>query len=395
MAKQGKTSMTTATTTAITHHSENGSHPSVNAQIFARLPEDEQTRLLAMIAQERGADEQGAEGDTPTWRVCTLEDAYRPRPPVRYIVKPLIAEGSLNMLFGIPGNMKSFLQADLALCVAGGRRWLTLPDGSGGMETTQTPVLWVDHDNGRRRSDDRFQAIGKAYDLPADAPFHYVSMPHPPLNLSDTTSAMMLTDHVRELAAGLVVIDNLGLAAGDVDENSNGMAAVMSNLRSLAEDTGAAVVVIHHQRKTSDKDTQINTIRGHTSISAALDLALHVTREINSLTLIPVKSRDVDVLITAAEFSFEHKPGTNELAQARYFGQRIVDSSSKMAIKQAILECLLNGAQVSQSALVKTVKEAGITAGTNAIRAMIDEMAAQDELTQATGKRGAKLYAIA
>ncbi len=43
---------------------------------------------------------------------------------MEYIAGRLFALPSLNILYGAPGTLKSFLLADLAVCVAGGLEWL-------------------------------------------------------------------------------------------------------------------------------------------------------------------------------------------------------------------------------------------------------------------------------
>ena len=382
-----------------------GAAVSVNLQIFGRLSEEQQAALLAQAARERvngngpGRGDDAAGDAGPAWVIRTLADAYAPRPPISYLVEKFLPEGCLAMFFGTPGGFKSMLLADLAVCVAGGARWLPLPDGSGGRATKAAPVFWVDCDNGRRRTDARFEALAKARRLAGDAPLFYVSMPHPALDLTDPESFFLLADHVRRHQVKLVILDNLGLISGDVEENSSAMAGVMGSLRRLAEDAGAAVVIIHHQRKTADKDQAINVIRGHSSISASLDLAVHVGRDVaESVTgamLIPVKMRDSDIPIMAADFAYEHLPGTDgELSEARFFGRRLVDTGSKQAIRRAVLTALFDGRPVNQSDLVAAVKDAGITAGVNIIRQEIDYLVAAGDVTETRGKHNAKLFCI-
>jgi hypothetical protein len=389
-----------------TIEANNSPEYSTNDLIWERLPEETKAALLAASAQQRGVNGSGPEtagSDAQAinpWlaQMRTLADAYKPRSPLRYLVEKMIPEGSLSMFFGVPGGFKSMSLADLAVCVAGGRRWLALPDGGGGWATTAVPVLWIDCDNGKRRTDMRFDAIGKAHGLPDNSPLYYLSMPHPGLNLADINSAMILHDAVKAVNAGLVIIDNLGLIAGDVDENNSKMSTVMGELRRLIENTGAAVIVLHHQRKTADKDQQMNVIRGHSSIAASLDLAVHIGRDItdrdsrNVAVFLPVKMRDGDVPMMAAEFSYCHGETTNDLAEARFFGRAMVDTNSRHAVKQAIMTALYGGVRLNQKDLLAAVKEEGITAGVNTIRNMIENMVLKGELTEATGERNAKLY---
>lgn len=256
----------------------------------------------------------------------TLYHAYEEREPTRYIVDKFFALGSLNVVYGAPAVMKSMLMADLCTAIVAGLEWLPGCDGNGrGILTEKMPVLWLDMDNGKRRTDERFDALSRARKLPADSQLYYLSMPMPPLTLADDDAIAALIRMVRDvIKAGMVVIDNLGLVTGDIEENSAAMAQIMGYLRILAERTNTAVVVIHHQRKggAAQGGRAGDALRGHSSIEAALDLALHVVREPSSpeLTIQSTKTRGVDVPTVTARFNFEHRPGTNDLATAWFDG---------------------------------------------------------------------------
>lgn len=256
----------------------------------------------------------------------TLQHAYKKREPTEYIVDRFFSLGSLNIVYGAPAVMKSMIVADLSACIVAGHEWLPGCEGQGrGILTEKMPVLWLDMDNGKRRTDERFDSLSKARKLKVDAPLYYLTMPMPPLTLADDDAIAALIILARdELKAGMIVIDNLGLVTGDVEENSAGMAQIMGYLRILAERTNAAVVVIHHQRKGSATNSSRagDALRGHSSIEAALDLALHVVREPDSkdVTIRSTKTRGVDVPTVTATFNYEHRPGTNDLALAWFSG---------------------------------------------------------------------------
>src|SRR5690606_12673875 len=104
------------------------------------------------------------------WNIRTLTDAYRPRPPVEYLVEGLFPTPSLNIVYGSPGTLKSMVLADMCICVAAGLPWLmpiTTNQGNT-FGVTQAPILWIDLDNGARRSDERFEALARSRDLDAD-----------------------------------------------------------------------------------------------------------------------------------------------------------------------------------------------------------------------------------
>ncbi len=49
------------------------------------------------------------------WQFRTLVDAYQPREPTRYLVDGVIPEGTLGILFGPPGGMKTMVCNDSSL----------------------------------------------------------------------------------------------------------------------------------------------------------------------------------------------------------------------------------------------------------------------------------------
>ena len=334
------------------------------------------------------------------WQIRTLAHAYQKREPTRYVVEGYLSEGSLNILYGPPAAMKSMLLADLCACVVAGSDWLPGTSGNGrGIKTNQAPVFWVDMDNGTRRTDERIDAVSRAHKLPEDAPFNYVSMPMPPLNVADLDMMIYLKGVIRELGAKLTIIDNLGLITGEIEENSAAMAMVMGYLRQIAEGTGTAMVVIHHQRKGGANGGRAgDALRGHSSIEAAIDLALHAVREANSnqVSLRSTKTRGVDVPNAVMEFSYEHVPGTNDLSNA-YFTSVAVRQNS-LLLKQALLSFAEGNSPrgIPKNRLRELVYEdLGGEFSHGKIRAEMEHLVeVTGELDIIEGRQGAKLVVI-
>ena len=260
------------------------------------------------------------------WSFYTMGDAYERQGEVEYVIDPLFARPSLNILYGAPNSLKSFLLADAAVCVASGQRWLKSPSQENdiGFETKQAAVLWLDFDNGNLTTHNRFSALGRAYETAPTAPLNYISLPDPTLNASNANHIDELVGHARRLQAHLIIIDNLGRVSGGLDENSSAMDRVMQGLRRLAENTRAAIVVIHHQRKTQNNAgvRKGETLRGHSSIEAALDLALLVQRkEKDSLVEITAtKERNLPVSDFGAMFESQTYENRQGLEKAWFVG---------------------------------------------------------------------------
>jgi hypothetical protein len=193
----------------------------------------------------------------------------------------------------------------------------------------------------------------------------------------------------------MIVIDNLGTVSGGVDENSPQMKAVMSNLRRLADVTGAAVIVIHHQRKSNGFKGRVgDTLRGHSSIEAALDLALLVERDEESGDSIKVKStktRNVEVMPFSATFIYKHKLNSYELAEAQFLGLEPEKDESLIILHNTILACAKSSPGVNQTRLNQLVKDKLPKAGINKIREEILALTDSGKLKTYGGETGKAL----
>jgi hypothetical protein len=339
------------------------------------------------------------------WQLFTLADAYQPRSSLIYVVRGLFPLPSLSIVYGAPGTIKSLLLADMAISVAAGLPWLPpLPQASGAAKITQqVGVLWCDFDNGPRTTHERFEALGRARDLPATIPLSYVSMPSPWLDAGHADAMRALAQRIHALNAKLMIIDNLTTIKGVADENSAQMANVMANFRRLTEDTGAAVILLHHQRKDSHQRSGSDTagragdrLRGHSSIEAAVDLALLVERppHADAVTLQGTKVRGVDVSPFGAQFTYDHKPGTSELATAKFYGLAVEDRVSDCAIGEAVMAIVKANPLMNQRDLKTKVKEDLPAVGMHRIGGVIARLERKKKLKTKPGERGAKLYEV-
>lgn len=354
-----------------------------------------------------------------SWPVYTLADAYAERPRLAFVVDSLIALPSLSIVYGGPGSLKSMLLADLAVCAASGGRWLAAsenarlhgadPEGGVSFPTSATGVLWLDFDNGILRTHERFEALARARGLAPDIPLRYTSMPRPWLDITRASAVGKLLHLVRSLSAQMVVIDNLGLVSGDANENSGEMAQVMGNLRWLCEEAHAAVILVHHQRKgnsAGEGGRRGDALRGHSSIEAALDLALLVERREaeDRVTVIPTKVRGYRAVEAfGAHFSFTHRPDAAELAEARFAAASVwsKDEREVNRLKQFILTEVKTRPGVRQKELVEAVRDAAQAAdarrpvGVNRLRAVIQQMTDSGALRAVQVDRTSLAYYLA
>lgn len=335
---------------------------------------------------------------TNSWPWRSLAQAREPKPPRAYAVPGLLPLPSLSILFGAPGSLKTMLAMDLAVAVATGRDWLPAQDGT---TATAFPcpaasVLWVDVDNGNDTVDRRFAAL--AYDAPVavNDRLHFVSFPsNPPMLAGDSQAIAQITDAVWLYGARLIVLDNLGAISGDADENSAAMIGVMHALRQLAEANTVALLVIHHKSK-GNRARAGDSLRGHSSIEAAVDLALMIERreESDLVTVRTTKTRGKLVARFAARFVYTPDPeDESELLIAKFYS---AGNSDRLAsARSLILSVVGNGdGPYGQSDLVRLVKDqTGI--GRDTTRLAVDALLRDNLLTAYPGeKNNTTLYRL-
>lgn len=311
------------------------------------------------------------------WRARTIGDALQPRPAPLFFVDKLLREGSLSIVFGAPGSLKSLLLMDMIACVAAGLPWLqTLPSKpleQDAFPTSRVPCLWLDYDNGEDLTDERFEAFARTYDLPADVPITYYSLPIPWLDLSRREDALNFTGLIQRTGARVVVIDNLGLIKGAANENGDEMQPVMSHLREIANTTRCAIVLVHHQRKSGvvtdvNAPRQGETLRGYSGIEAACDLVLLVQRpdKKDYAIITPTKVRRAKPFdVIGALFSYEHGATEDVLKTARFWAWPTDDAKTALTkqIKSTILDQLAAHPGCNQSKLVEHVADWFAAAG--------------------------------
>lgn len=182
--------------------------------------------------------------------------------PMRWLVKGVLPEAGLAAIYGPPSSGKSFLCLCLAIAIAAGTRWF-------GARVNPTPVvyLWLEGASGFRRRAEAWKLINKK---PLPDQFRYILQPF------KLTEPADIHDLAQTLPAGAVVfIDTLNKAAPQTDENSSAeMGKLIEAARALQAHTGGLVVLVHHTGKNPSAG-----LRGHSSLLAALDTAIEVTRE--------------------------------------------------------------------------------------------------------------------
>ncbi|MGH2904359.1 MAG: AAA family ATPase, partial [Solirubrobacteraceae bacterium] len=180
-----------------------------------------------------------------------------PPPPVEWLARPLIARGSLTVLYAPGGDGKSLLAGALAGAIAEGTE-------VAGIECQKGTAIYLDAENGEHEIHRRVHTLG----LPGEG-----------VAVADASSFDLRRDLdvlagvLRERQPDLAVLDSFRSLTPGLDENDTKQtAAAIDPLRRLAHETGVAVLLIHHSNKAG------RDFRGASSIRDACDVLWHLGR---------------------------------------------------------------------------------------------------------------------
>jgi hypothetical protein len=189
---------------------------------------------------------------------------------VNYIIKGLLGLGETSSIYGPSGCGKTFLAIDLALHVAAGRPWR-------GQRVRPGGVVYVAAEAGAGIAN-RILAARLQLDVSGDLPLAIVPCP---IDLrsanADTKELIKLVKEAAQsqnATASLIIIDTVARAMAGGDENSSEvMGNFVRHIDEIRVATGAHVCCIHHSGKDPTRGA-----RGHSSLRAAVDTEIEVTR---------------------------------------------------------------------------------------------------------------------
>lgn len=180
-----------------------------------------------------------------------------------WLIKGVLPQAGLGVIFGEPGSGKTFLLIDLVASVALGTPWR-------GLKVKQQRVLYVCAE-GAGGFRNRVGAYIRQFDVEFGDNLRVVDRPP---SLLDKGDAAALIEGVRISGAGLVIVDTLSQALAGGDENSStDMGAALKVCRDLHISTGAMVLLVHHSGKDASRGA-----RGWSGLKAAADVEIEVTR---------------------------------------------------------------------------------------------------------------------
>ncbi|MEN3791835.1 AAA family ATPase [Fulvimarina sp. MAC3] len=171
-------------------------------------------------------------------------------PPRKWLVKGLLGEGELSVMYAPSGGGKSFVALDLGARIAAGLDWYD-------HRVTPSAVLYVAGEGatGFRQRMTAWQDRNGVDELP------FVMMPRAiDLFSKDNKSIDLIGDAMTEiqeragLPVRLIVLDTLSrMMHGGVDSEPRDMKIFLEHVEALRQATGAHILIIHHTGKETDR----------------------------------------------------------------------------------------------------------------------------------------------
>lgn len=187
------------------------------------------------------------------------------QPPLAWRVRGVLPAQGLASVYGASASGKSFLVLDMAAAIAEGRDWF-------GYRVKPCPVVLIclEGTAGVRL---RVAAWERHHGRALPAGLRLVLQP---FKLTEPQDVQDMAAAVLTVGDGAVTfIDTLNASAPGIDENaSRDMGTVIEAAKTLQGLTGGLVAAVHHSGKDATKG-----LRGHSSLFAALDAAIEVTRD--------------------------------------------------------------------------------------------------------------------
>lgn len=211
-----------------------------------------------------------------------------------YIVDLMLLKGGVTIIGGMPDTGKSMLTTDMAIASGTGQPFL-------GQQTKPAHWVFMDFENGQVTLKRRLRGLGRGRGLDVDKdPLDPVFETHievPEHMYFPVVGGLMDQKNLdgwllRLTACDVLVVDSLFKAMGGQNENDAQVISAMHKaLHSIKEQTGCAILVIHHVTKEGDPKNMLKWLRGSGAITGEPDIVLMCRKLDHGRTLSHAKLR--------------------------------------------------------------------------------------------------------
>lgn len=220
-----------------------------------------------------------------------------------YIVEDLLPKDSVVAIYGQPGSKKGFVVVDLAMTVGAltadeVKRGIKLDWHGKEVEHGAVLYVWAEGQSGIKKRITAWRQMRQRMHAG-----HSVAIIDRAIDLRNSGSVDELVADAAEAADALglpvklIVLDTLSRCSGSANINAPGeMSELVNGLERLKTETGAVIVLLHHEGKDESRG-----MMGATTLKGAIDAEFKVRSEDDLVTVESGKSKDD----TPATFTFQ------------------------------------------------------------------------------------------
>ncbi|HEY3333295.1 MAG TPA: AAA family ATPase [Capsulimonadaceae bacterium] len=334
-------------------------------------------------------DEDGIGPEVPSWwrDLSTIKVATYTDCDIRY-VNGFFAKGELTYIAGSPGCGKTFfLLGNLKALVTGG-------DFLGKRISKHANCLYIDSEMGQKHMDMRIKAMFSVGDKLAGSLWTDTSRRFRADNDSPIDEYIR---YINETGVDVVFIDSLSRIMPEIDdENSNRqLARVGERLCRLRDETGCAIVVLHHFGK------QKNSMRGASDIEAHADNVFHIIASKNRRKLVPIKTRNIKAekafwtwfeICETDEGHIELRASSRPAADEEVVSKR-PERATPQELERDVYEFVRKNPGKTSTEITQGIHR-GKGSVTNALRELVRSGALEKEDSRSTANRPITVYML-
>jgi len=193
-----------------------------------------------------------------------LQEVFHPP----FYIQNLLPVGGSLLLYGRPGEMKSWLVMHMAFCIATGQDWLDF-------HTVQGRVMLINFEISPAGYHSRLVSMNQNFSI------------EPSMLFESSPSIMFLEDpavferfkaDVDAVNPNIVILDCFSKCFGGDENSSRDMATFLRNIDSMKRD-GRSVVIVHHSNKNLLVADPMDRIRGHSRLAGDVDTVIQLAKQ--------------------------------------------------------------------------------------------------------------------
>lgn len=268
-----------------------------------------------------------------------------------WIIEKLIPTKSVCILTGKRGTMKTFVALNMAYSIASGSDFLNK------YSTRKGSIIYLDKENGIGIMKDRTLMVKKGMEL-EDQKLDIGFICFSQLKIDRLGDIIAIEKVIEKYKPLLLVIDTYRRGIS-FDENDAGKVSELfvDTLRPLVEKYDLSIILIHHDRKSGEREgDEMDTIRGSSDLANYADIIIRMQRNKGELIMKQLKNRN-----SAEEPPIKiHNSFSESELKLWYEGEFIKKNQAQLCLESILVWMAKEDIKTFE---IKDIKELALTKG--------------------------------